>query len=172
MRWRGDHRQCETYFGNRDKSPAADYHGPITRSRVLSPIHSLPFEVLGEILILALPTDQELYNKYSKGQKFLNPTLVSCAVCSSWRSLAFSTPPLWSTVLIHVPYNINEAQAKRKAADLVQWIERSRSLPITLHISGDPYISSNARVPIISVIDDHAARWESLYFLGFNNDPF
>ena len=152
---------------------AAGYNRPITRSRVLPPIHRLPLEVLSEIFILALPTDQELYRRRSqsyKRQKLINPTLVFCAVCSSWRFLAFSTPRLWNMVLIRIPHDINEAQAKRKAADLVQWIERSRSLPIALHIYDDNIKRPNGEGPeasIISVINDHAARWESLYFQSF-----
>ncbi|KAF8323569.1 hypothetical protein F5887DRAFT_1026105 [Amanita rubescens] len=100
----------------------AGYNGPVTRSRVLrghsssSIIHSLPLEILGEILILALPTDRELCNKYdSERLKLFNPTLVLCAVCSSWRFLAFSTPQL----------------AKRKAANL---------LSITTLLAGNPCI--------------------------------
>jgi len=148
----------------------AGSNGPITRHS--SPtLHSLPLEVIGEILVLALPTDHELYKKYSsERRKLINPTLAFCAVCSSWRSLAFSTPRLWNSVLIHVPHNIRKAQAKRKAADLVQWIERARSLPITLHIFNDSSKPPNQKgsvAPIISVINNHAARWESLYLQGF-----
>ena len=145
----------------------ARYNVPITRSSrsVRGPIHSLPLEVLGEILISILPSDQELYNKYcsdSQRRKLIHPTLVFCAVCSSWRSLAFSTPRLWNTVIIHIPRNINRAQAKRKATDLVQWIERARPLPMTLHISGYNIETPNGEA-IISVINDHAAHWQSLY---------
>ena len=149
---------------------AAEYNGPITRSRALrahsptSTIHSLPLEVLSEIFILALPTDQELFSRlesYETEGRYTH--LVICAVCSAWRFLAFSTPRLWNSVHIHVPRRgINEAQAQRKAADLVQWIPRSRSLPLTLHISGH-FTRKNPDTPIISVINDHAARWESLY---------
>ncbi len=159
------------------ESPSvAGYNGPITRSRVLrghsspTPL-SLPLEVLGEILVLALPTDQELYKKCSsEGRKLINPTLALCAACSTWRFLAFSIPRLWNRVLIHVPHNIEKAQAERKAADLVQWIERARSLPITLHAFGDfnmPLHRKGPADPIISVINDHASRWESLYLQGF-----
>ncbi len=120
-----------------------------------------------------MSTDQELYRirSQSYGRKSIHPrTLVFCAVCSSWRFLAFSTPRLWNTVLLYLPHDINEAQAKRKAADLVQWIERSRSLPIALHIYGDVTKHLNGKGPeasIISVINDHAARWESLYLQSF-----
>ena len=159
---------------------AAGHNAPITRSRVLRPhsrptIHSLPLELLSEIFIFVLPTDQEIYTRLesydNEEWELINPTLVFCAVCSSWRFLAFSTPRLWNRIHIHVPRNINEAQARRKAANLVQWISRSRSLPLTLHVSGHYNICSlaekNAEALIISVINDYAARWESWYSQDF-----
>ena len=148
----------------------AEYNGPITRSRVLR-IHSLPFEALSEIFILALPTDQELYGRLypysSERRKLINPTLVFCAVCSSWRFLALSTPRLWNRINVHLPHNINEAQVQRMAADLVQWISRSHSLPLTLHISSPSLNFAYPKAPIIAVINDYAARWESLYSRDF-----
>ena len=157
---------------------AAGYNGPVTRSRVLRghlppTIHSLPLEILSEIFIFALPTDQELYRRSRsyEGRKLIIPTLVFCAVCSSWRFLAFSTPQLWNTVVIHLPHDINEAQAKRKAVDLVQWIERSRSLPLSLQISSDIIQPLGLEAPIISIINDHAARWESLYTYSQDFQP-
>ena len=158
---------------------AAGHNGPITRSRVLRAlsqpsIHSLPLEVLSEIFVLVLPTDRELYSMPqfydSERRKLINTTPAFCAVCSSWRSLALAAPRLWNRILIHVPRGMNKAQAQRKAADLVQWISRSHSVPLTLHISGDfakPRNGKGPEGPIISVIKDHAARWKSLYFRAF-----
>jgi hypothetical protein len=139
------------------------------------PIHSLPLEILSQIFILALHIDftavAELHETSRHGERHLqifNP-LVLCAVCSSWRSLAFTTPRLWRRVFIHIPRKLNKTQAKKQAADLVQWIERARSLPLALHISCDfqrqarpPYLTASKH-PLISVVNDYAARWESLY---------
>ncbi|KAF8341033.1 hypothetical protein F5887DRAFT_1284140 [Amanita rubescens] len=148
--------------------------GPITRSRVMRahsppPIHSIPSEVLSEIFILASLTDREFFERpyfYDNERR----TLILCAVCSSWRFLAFSTPRLWNRISISVSH-VKEDQAKRKAADLVQWISRSRSLPLTLHVSGrfsNPSYGAVPDAPIISVINDHAARWQTLYFEHFD----
>ena len=141
-------------------SPALRNHSPPPTS-----IHSLPLEVLGEILILALPTNQELNNKYYRSKReLINSPLIFCAVCSSWRFLAFSTPQLWVTILIHISLDMNRARAQRMAAGLVQWIERARPLPITLQIScSDIWRPPKECEAIISVINDHAACWESLY---------
>ena len=131
-----------------------------------APILSLPLELLGEIFILSLPTIHELYKRHAaEGVKRTNP-FVLCAVCSSWRSLAFSTPRLWKQVFVRVPIGMTKDQASKKAADLVPWIERSRTLPLTLHISCDFYKSldgAGTESPIVSVLNDYSTRWQSLY---------
>ncbi|KAF8332496.1 hypothetical protein F5887DRAFT_996613 [Amanita rubescens] len=168
-----------------DAHPAVGpgHNGPITRSRGVQyanapTIHRLPLEVLSEIFILAMPTIQEIYawpssHQPSEGQKIVDPSKF-CAVCSSWRLLAFSTPQLWKHVFVHVPYSITEDQAKKIVADLIPWIERSKPLPLTLHISGDLNVSvhgTGPEAPIVSFLIDHAARWDSLYCKRAFLDP-
>ncbi|KAF8323567.1 hypothetical protein F5887DRAFT_296289 [Amanita rubescens] len=149
---------------------AVGYNGPLTRSRRLRshlpPIYCLPPEVLGEIFILALPTDQEIHMTlqfYGSGELLTNPLIFS-AVCSSWRLLAFSIPQLWRRISIKFLSNLTVTRAENKAAVLVQWILRSRSLPLTLHISRHYMNGIGHEAPITSVLNDYAARWESLYF--------
>ena len=98
-------------------------------------------------------------------RKMLNP-LVLCAVCSSWRSLAFSIPALWKKVLVHIPFGMSADQTKSKAADLVRWIKRSRSGPLMLYIFCDVSVPLDGTVPeasIVTVFTDHATRWEAVY---------
>jgi len=138
------------------------------------PIYSLPLEVLSQIFILTLHIDfaaaaelHETSRRSERHLKIFNP-LVLCAVCSSWRSLAFSAPQLWQRVFIHFPV---EAQAEKWTADLIQWIQRARSLPLALHVSCDyhlNWISPHRVAPFLSVFNDYATRWESLYL----QDPF
>ena len=138
------------------------------------PIHSLPLEILSQIFNLALHIDftavAELHETSRHSERHLqifNP-LVLCAVCSSWRSLGFATPRLWRRVFIHIPPELEKAQDKKQAADLVQWIERACSLPLALHISCDfqeglPQYATASKNSLLSVVNDYAARWESLY---------
>jgi hypothetical protein len=51
-----------------------------------------------------------------------------CAVSSLWRTLALATPKLWSRVFVYVP------DKSKSKAQLVPWIKRSGSLPLTLFI--------------------------------------
>ena len=143
---------------------------PTVQTVVPHPIHFLPREIIGQIFILTVDIDSataaELHEKSRDRNGHLqifNP-LVLCAVCQSWRFLAFATPQLWQRVFINIPLNLKEAQAEKRAIDLVQWIERSRSLPLSLHISWDPRSGGFRDAPIVSVLDDYAIRWESIYF--------
>jgi hypothetical protein len=133
------------------------------------PIHSLPLEVVSEIFILALPPDYELCKRSQMHPedrpKLVNP-LLFCAVCSLWRSIALSTAQLWKRAFVFVPQHIKKGQAIQKAAYLVRWIERSGSLPLTLHIiSGidTSLLGTGPDAPITSVLNRYAARWETLY---------
>ncbi|KAF8332502.1 hypothetical protein F5887DRAFT_45881 [Amanita rubescens] len=166
-------RDAENNAHPTQSSHAVGSRGTFTRfraSRANAPIHSLPLELLGEIFILALPTIHELYKRHiDEGKKRTNP-FVLCAVCSSWRFLAFCTPQLWMQVFIRVPIDMTKDQARKKAADLVPWIERSRTLPLTLHISCDfdkSLDGTGPEAPIVSVLNDYSTRWQSLYLQDY-----
>ena len=123
------------------------------------PIHSLPLEILSQIFIFALHIDLTVATPF-------NP-LVLCMVCSSWRSLAFSTPQLWQRVFIHIPLRLKKAQDENRAV-IIQWIERARLLPLALHIYCDYYHGDterpNLKAPFLSVIKEYATHWKSLFF--------
>ena len=162
-------------------------NGPITRSRVAcsrldshatildkTSIHRLPPEILTEMFtfVMDINSDELCFKKSSGGSKtqrrMLNP-LTLCAVCSSRRLLAVSIPELWKKVSVHLPSDIKEAkQAEKKAASLVQWIKRARSLPLTLYLFYG--INQNPRAPdiwhtplIVSVLNKYSTRWEAMY---------
>ena len=136
------------------------------------PIDSLPEGLVGEIFILALPSDYELFERLQMSMppddkpKFINP-LLFCAVCSLRRSIALSTTQLWKRAFIFVSQGMKKDQAEQKAAYLVRWIERSGSLPLTLHISSSGSVSqfvTGPNTPIISALNRYAARRETLYY--------
>ena len=145
-------------------SSVARYNGPITRSRTarsLASIDSLPFEVLSTIFLLTLASNDEIVQQSSAG--WTNPFPL-CAVSSLWRTLALATPKLWSRVFIYVPDNESKAMAKSKA-QLVPWIKRSGSLPLTLFIwYCRPYgCEPEFRNFVVKVLNRYASRWEALY---------
>ena len=95
--------------------PARSQHG----------IESLPVGVLSTIFILTLAKDEQLVK--SSSAELTNPLLI-CAVSSLWRRLALSTPKLWRRVFVDLP------DMSKSKAQLVPWIKRSGSLPLTLFI--------------------------------------
>jgi len=131
---------------------------------IKSPVHTLPPEVLSIIFTLALPSNQQLIPGTPR-PRLTNPFPL-CAVCSLWRSLALATPQLWKRVFVHIPFNISRADSELKAVDLVPWIERSGSLPLTLFISYDDNMPLDEMGPVASiaqVLNHYAPRWETLY---------
>jgi hypothetical protein len=150
-------------------SSFARYNGPITRSRTArsladAPIKqhgmdSLPFEVLSTIFILTLATDEEIVKRSSVG--WTDP-LPLCAVSSLWRTLALATPRLWSRVFVYVPDDMSKAI---KSEELVPWIERSGTLPLTLFIwhYRSYWDASGIGSSVVKVLNRYASRWETLY---------
>ncbi|KAJ7603923.1 hypothetical protein FB45DRAFT_767776, partial [Roridomyces roridus] len=65
--------------------------------RVLSPVRSLPSEILGEIFAWTLPTVAEASDRTSF--KFHHSPWNLTHVCSRWRAIAISTPSLWSLLV-------------------------------------------------------------------------
>ena len=130
-----------------------------------SSICDLPFEVLGDIFILASPNDED----FIKDRRLLASPLMKplrfCAVCSWWRSVALGTPLLWRRVFVRVPPRISGKEVNSKATDLVSWVERAASLPLTLFLSYGVNTSLDDRqvTPITDVLNRYAARWEALY---------
>ena len=68
---------------------ASGYNSPSSRAS----IHSLPPELLCETFILAFHSDHELIHP-DPSPRLTKTPFTFCAVCSLWRSLAFSIPQL------------------------------------------------------------------------------
>ncbi|PPR02633.1 hypothetical protein CVT24_002118 [Panaeolus cyanescens] len=67
-------------------------------SPILSPIRRIPPDVLGEIFYQCLSTHRNPIMHSSEA-----PLLLT-RVCRSWRSIAYSTPKLWSRLYMPFPY--------------------------------------------------------------------
>ena len=150
-------------------SSFARYNGPITRSRTACSladtpikrhgIDDLPFEVLSTIFILTLASDEEIVKRSLIG--WVDPRPL-CAVSSLWRTLALATPRLWSRVFVHIQDDMSKAI---KSEELVPWIKRSGTLPLTLFIRHyrSYWDRSGIGSSIVKVLNSYASRWESLY---------
>lgn len=89
---------------------------------LVSPSRRLPFEMLSEIFVLALPEDWA--NKYA-GKRCLN----IASVCSSWRAVALNTPRIWTTL----KFAVSNPIAKRTAAVKAE-LDKTAQAPLDLTI--------------------------------------
>ena len=136
------------------------HHSPIIRH--------LPPDVMSTIFEFCLTdfTDRQLF-LYRK-EDFLIPLSLG-AICSYWRDIAWSTPSLWSSMVVGIA---NQRDLHISTCIAQEWLARSGQLPLSIRISSRSY-NHNAISHIISalanVINQYSNRWSELdlYIPGF-----
>jgi hypothetical protein len=96
-------------------------HSPIVRQ--------LPPDVTSTIFEFCLPNfaDNQLF-PYIKDDLFNIPLSLG-AICSYWREISWSTPSLWSSLVVSVP------RRRHMATGIAQeWLARSGHLPLSIRI--------------------------------------
>ena len=123
---------------------------------LLSPIHGLPFELLSVIFLFCLPDDLFIMPKKRQGPLLLTQ------VCSWWRTIALSTPELWSS--LRVVYHIKSRGKDRLkeidrivAPSMGLWLSRSSPLPLSISVEGVAMKQS-----ILDVLFYHSTRCRHL----------
>lgn len=117
---------------------------------VLSPVRTLPPELLGEIFITSLPT---VWKNTARAPKhslsYKGAVLLPGQVCRHWRNVALATPRLWSAISVDPP----------RGGDLnlmKSWLSRSAQSPVIIAL-GDPLLSAFfASNEIINTLCAHA----------------
>ena len=113
-------------------------------ANLLSPVRFLPPELLGEIFRYCLPQD---YDEAGAHKAVMLPS----HVCKRWRDVAFSTPALWTTTVLHV----TDETLESRAALVTAWLSRSGSLPLSFTLTGRGNV-----LPILDFLLQHCARWK------------
>ena len=120
-------------------------------NRVHSPIiRLLPPDVTSTIFEFCLPdfTDHQL-SFFTYLEEDLSFPLSLGAICSYWREIAWSTPSLWSSVVV---------RDSRMPTGIVQeWLGRSGQLPLSIRIIAYPAVSALA-----DIINQYSSRWSDL----------
>ncbi|KAL1743174.1 hypothetical protein HDZ31DRAFT_41544 [Schizophyllum fasciatum] len=98
---------------------------------IVAPWRRLPFEVLSDIFISALPDDWE--DAYA-GRRTLN----FARVCWSWRQVALLTPRLWTSLRIDATKNPPSKLVKPLRAELERTAQAPLSLFVAMHV--DPLV--------------------------------
>ncbi|KAJ7429191.1 hypothetical protein FB451DRAFT_1331066 [Mycena latifolia] len=105
---------------------AIDDHRALT-----SPIRRIPRDVLLEIFFSCLPTEHNALIDPTEAPMLLG------LVCSRWRSLAYSTPMIWSS--LHIPslsYRGAPSTMALKLDNMVKaWLDRSAPCPLSISFS-------------------------------------
>ncbi|KAJ6523567.1 hypothetical protein B0H19DRAFT_1276883 [Mycena capillaripes] len=121
-----------------------------------APIHGVPYELLAEIMVLALTARVEK-NKYRQDCDFtpsVADVLVLCQVCFFWRQVALNTPQLW--VGQRLPLTVwTKAGMFVSSIGTKMFLERSAPFPISVRMEPE---GSTLPPTVISA----AHRWKSL----------
>ncbi|KZP25786.1 hypothetical protein FIBSPDRAFT_1041154 [Athelia psychrophila] len=113
------------------------------------PIHRVPPEVLSEILIQGTPLR---YTSISERSSIISPS----HVCRDWRSVALSTPSLWTFILFRCP---RDEFLPRELDCIHAWLSRSGRCALT--ITTHSYRSRHSKAPIEPFIP-HCMRWREI----------
>ena len=122
-------------------------HSPIIRR--------LPPDVTSTIFEFCLPyfEDNQLY---SYTEDTISIPLSLGAICTYWREIAWSTPSLWSSLVVFVPNN-----PSIMATGLAQeWLDRSGQLPLSIRIISTSY--NNAISEVVEIVNQYSNRWSEL----------
>ncbi|KAJ7157649.1 hypothetical protein C8R43DRAFT_997237 [Mycena crocata] len=125
---------------------------------LMSPVRRLPEDALREIFISSLPST---HNAIISSRE---APLLLCHVCSGWRSIALSTPRLWTSLHIVVP---DEPRLKDILFLAKRWISRSGVLPLSLSIAISACLADSeaaSAAPLLSVLAEVSNRWQAVEF--------
>ena len=121
------------------------FHSPI--------IHHLPPDVTSTIFEFCLPK----FSDHQLLKENLSIPLLLGAICSYWRDIAWSTPSLWSSMVLHV--------SSRHESHIIpgiakEWLSRSGHLPLSIRIFS---ISKNKTLSrLADIINQYSTRWSDL----------
>jgi hypothetical protein len=112
---------------------------------LISPICTLPVELLTEIFGLAIHDDTHIKDAFRVSQ-----------VCSDWRRVAHGTPRLWNR---NFRVDLASVDSDEFYADgLKDWLARSAPLPVPITWCGQEIISCHSSEEVLRI----APRWRSL----------
>ncbi|KAK6981168.1 hypothetical protein R3P38DRAFT_3115369 [Favolaschia claudopus] len=131
---------------------------------LISSPRRVPLSVLKQIFLQCLPTNRCAAMSTSEAPLLLG------RICSGWRSLAFTIPPLWDSIHISAPF-IGSNPSKRAA--VIDWLSRSAELPLSISLAmnhrgeADPDANSAASELLGSLLPS-SYRWRAFHVAGLD----
>jgi hypothetical protein len=126
------------------------------QNRVHGLMHRLPVELKNSISELLLPPRDES----GRTERNVKTPSYFASICRSWRDIAWSNPLLWSTMHIALGTHISTSDSSSRIDFVQDWILRSRTMPLTLHIVIRDRDEGLQR--LIDAISRCSNRWHSL----------
>ncbi|KAJ6488541.1 hypothetical protein C8R47DRAFT_978600 [Mycena vitilis] len=131
---------------------------------LLSPMRSLPPEVLQHIFSMTLPLDRNAVMHASEA-----PVLLG-RVCRGWRKITFATPELWRSIhVVCPPSNLADSEfASAQIKAMQEWLARSGACPLSISIRvseagyGGLGTAVAAANPFVEAILPLANRWKNI----------
>ena len=125
------------------------YHSPIIRH--------LPPDVTSTIFEFCLAdfTDHQYQSLLYTNEGLFFPLSLG-AICSYWRNIAWSTPSLWSSLVVRVP----ERDSHIVTGIAQEWLARSGQLPLSIRIFSRFYDKTVSA--LADVINRYSTRWLEL----------
>ncbi|KAJ7772198.1 hypothetical protein B0H16DRAFT_1714409 [Mycena metata] len=122
---------------------------------LISPMRSMPPEILQEIFMACLPTEHYAIMHTSQAP------LLFGRVCSSWRSISLSTPTLWSSIHM-VPSAIGPLESNDRFTSLRTWLHRSGNCPLWISIAVGDGLKD-----IVDTLLAYSRRWVALKLVDY-----
>ena len=97
------------------------------------------------------------YHQLLPSEKLLTPLSLG-AICSYWRDIAWSTPTLWSSLVVR---DQNRYEPHIVTGIAQEWLARSGRLPLSIRISSTFYNKSVST--LIDIINQYSNRWFDLH---------
>ena len=129
--------------------------------QLISPLRSLPPELLSLIFSFCIPHVEDLSKGWGK-----SPAFNIIQVCGRWRTIGLDTPSLW-TMLPRIELNSKKAVVpgsrlkrshQRRLAFLEEMLRRSKDKLLWVDIQADDDYQ-RAQQPVIDIIAREAHRW-------------
>ena len=126
-------------------------------------IHRLPAELKNYIFELFLPLRDEWGESHEIGRpsKSVKPLYLT-SICRNWRDTAWSNPTLWSAMHFAFGTRSTTCSPSSQINFVHDWILRSRTMPLTLHIVVHNSEGEEQLKGVIDAISQCSNKWHSL----------
>ena len=131
--------------------------------------HKFPPEIVSHIFTLCLPQVPPLHHHGEIQEEWAIPLFLG-AICRKWRHIAWSSPRLWTTVVVHISSRMVKQLGGSLPQLVTEWLGQSGMLPLTIQFSADRLKERNEGYDevkslaclIIDILNRHSECWQNL----------